>query len=261
MADIHAVMKRVTIGFSIAFFLFVIGLVVLVGIGWSMATGPRLRLYASQGDPTAVASMISRGADVDARGVNGRTPLSLAAKPGHATVVEVLLKAGADPDRPDDDYRNTAPLHLAATHGHVGVIVLLLDAGADIDLPTISTSTPLWFAANFGQHAAVDKLLERGADPDASLPLIQAAVWGDDALVTKLLDAGANINPQDVNGNTPLHYAILGQHTSTANLLIQRGADVTITNARGRTPAANQPLFPLKLQRTPIAQPQPAASP
>ncbi|MEM0914094.1 MAG: ankyrin repeat domain-containing protein [Planctomycetota bacterium] len=255
MADIDTTMKRITIGLSIAFVIGVIGLVVVAALGWHFATGPRLRMYAAQGDATAVASMIGRGADLDARGINGKTPLSLAATRGHATVARLLLNAGADPDRPEDDHRNTAPLHLAATFDHVDVVVLLLDAGADIDLPTISTATPLWFATNFGQHAAAEKLLECGADPDAGLPLIQAALWGDDALVTELLDAGADIDAQDINGNTPLHYAILGQHTSTANLLTQRGADVAITNVRGQTPAANQPLFPMKMQRTPITPP------
>ena len=44
----------------------------------------------------AVAALISHGADVNAREMNGGTPLMMASYCGHAKVVEALLDAGAD---------------------------------------------------------------------------------------------------------------------------------------------------------------------
>ena len=43
-----------------------------------------------------MAALISHGADVNAREVDGWTPLMVASRWGHAKVVEALLDAGAD---------------------------------------------------------------------------------------------------------------------------------------------------------------------
>nr|HPK53739.1 caspase family protein [Smithellaceae bacterium] len=56
-------------------------------------------------------------------------------------------------------------------------------------------------------------------------PLITAAGKGDDREVKALLDGGADINAKG-GAATPLTLAIFYRHSSTAKLLIERGADV-----------------------------------
>ena len=55
--------------------------------------------------------------------------------------------------------------------------------------------------------------------------------------VTTLLELGADPNPQDEQGNTPMHR--LAQHGTGrefARLLLEHGADLSIKNVKGETP-------------------------
>ena len=51
-----------------------------------------------------------------------------------------------------------------------------------------------------------------------------------------LLDAGADLEITDALGNTPLHNAVLYYPSTylTVDLLLSRGADVTVKNHEGR---------------------------
>ena len=59
--------------------------------------------------------------------------------------------------------------------------------------------------------------------------------------VTKVLELvyvrGHNINVQDNDGNTPLHYACGNGYSDIVETLMLAGADETITNDEGKTPA------------------------
>lgn len=64
-----------------------------------------------------------------------------------------------------------------------------------------------------------------------------AASAGDNAAIKRFLDAGVDVNAkQGRRGGTPLRNAILQDHPSSAQLLIQRGADVTLKGPDGNTP-------------------------
>ena len=72
---------------------------------------------------------------------------SAAVKPviqGYSSVVEVLLRHGADPNL-SDRLGNTA-LHLAACTSHVPVVTLLLRAGTGLTTPDNNGRTPLQLA-------------------------------------------------------------------------------------------------------------------
>ena len=64
---------------------------------------------------------------------SGATPLDEAAWKGYPSVVELLLKAGANPKHRIKDSRIT-PLHEACARGHLETAQLLLMAGAHHDL-------------------------------------------------------------------------------------------------------------------------------
>jgi ankyrin repeat protein len=97
---------------------------------------------------------------IESRNAADESPLMLAALRGELPLAQVLIKKGADVNKP-----GWAPLHYAATNGHVEVMKLLLEENAYIDAASPNGTTPLMMAARYGSESAVKLLLEAGADP------------------------------------------------------------------------------------------------
>ena len=70
-----------------------------------------LRKACKKGDIEAVKQHLAAGADVNAGGVFGKTPLHLAAGRGHKEIVELLIANGADVNQTSD--RGDTPLDFA----------------------------------------------------------------------------------------------------------------------------------------------------
>jgi len=84
-----------------------------------MANQPLHAALAGKTDRELVGMLIERGADVNARGGAGVTPLHLAASRGDGVLCEVLIKKGADPAATMDD--GATPSDIAAKRGHAAV--------------------------------------------------------------------------------------------------------------------------------------------
>ena len=96
---------------------------------------------------------------------DGFTALGLASFFGHREAAELLLAAGA---RVNDASRNpmrVAPLHSALAGGHAEIVELLLDAGADVNAVQADGYTPLHEAAQNGDQAIAERLVERWGGP------------------------------------------------------------------------------------------------
>lgn len=107
---------------------------------------------------------------------------------------------------------------------------------------------PLGLAAFFGHRAAVELLLERGADPALAsdnvmrVTPLHSAVAQPDAglaleLARRLVDAGAAVDAEQAGGWRPLHQAAAHGHCELVELLLARGADPTATSDGGKTAA------------------------
>lgn len=66
--------------------------------------------------------------------------------------------------------------------------------------------------------------------------LIDGIKKQDLGTVEKLLQNGENVNAQNEQGNTPLHYAVALNNADIAELLLSYGADMNIENAKGWSP-------------------------
>ena len=159
----------------------------------------------------------------------GRTLLHIATDwPGHfpnvGTTITVLAHAGADPnaglyDSPIDACET--PLHWAASSDDVAAINALLDNGADIEAPgaVFTGGTAMSDAVIFAQWRAARALLARGA----KTTLTQSAALGLIERVRAL--AAEGYLPRD-EVRTAFWHACRGGQQSTAEYLLGQGADL-----------------------------------
>jgi len=134
---------------------------------------------------------------LNARGPESSTPFMYAVLYGDASMMEQLLKKGANPNQPND--AGATALMWAATN--LEKTRVLLAHGAEVNTLSNDMRTPLMIAAGHpGGTTIVKLLLEHGANPNPtrnpdsdSSPLIQAALAADPESMQLLMDRGADI--------------------------------------------------------------------
>ena len=104
---------------------------------------------------------------VNAFSADGFYPLGLAAFFGHSSVVEFLLKSGADVKISARNAQKVTALHGAVARRDVRTVKMLLEAGADPNARQERGFVPLHDAAANGSLPLVELLLEHGARADA----------------------------------------------------------------------------------------------
>ncbi|RAK86429.1 ankyrin repeat-containing protein [Aspergillus costaricaensis CBS 115574] len=160
---------------------------------------------------------------IEAKNLNGQTPLSLAAENGQEGIVHMLLERGASIETMSS--RSHTPLSLAAANGHGRIVQMLLERGAIIEPDNKNA------AAN-GHGRIVQMLLERGAatEPDnknGQTPLSLAVENGHEDIVQMLLERGAEIETKDQLGeNTPLALAAAKGYGGIFQMLLEKGAEI-----------------------------------
>lgn len=142
------------------------------------------------GKTRAAMTLLEAGASVDPKGdLLGQTPLMLAARAGTASMVEELLRRGADPRRLDNEGQTA--LHHAALSGDPDLLDRLVEAGAPAEAKNSAGWTALDLALQRGTPEAAEPLL-RLTGPDTALPAVCA--WGSESQLVRLLANGADPN-------------------------------------------------------------------
>ena len=183
-----------------------------------------LHIAADRGNVQRIHALLRHGADLEARDLDGNTPLMLAVSAEEPEAVNRLLEDGADITT--QNYAGDTPLHLAALNADPDLTARLLEADANPNLRNEQDRTPL--------HS-----LATGLTPnDVSRPPIET--------MELLVHSRADINSQDRDGNTALHYVARGRSPEAdriAEAMLQQGASSRIQNIHGLTPyeTANQP--------------------
>ncbi|XP_065826122.1 transient receptor potential cation channel subfamily A member 1-like isoform X2 [Oscarella lobularis] len=208
--------------------------------------------------------LINKGANINATDDFGRTPLLLSAQAGSKDAMQYLLSQGADTDRRDTNNRNflhlaimrendpvaefiltrpefsvplsllddqdalgLTPVHYASKAGCDGPLELMLKLGASRNPKDHKKSTPLHFAARFGQYNAARRLISghlgqkiiNEEDRIGMTPLHIASHCGFHLLVDLFLRKGGIIL-RCSSGSSPLHSAAYGGYVKCLSALL-----------------------------------------
>ena len=140
-----------------------------------------LGLAAESGDFWGVRGLLALGANPNASGRDGETPVFVAADtvwefaPGQEECLEALFAAGADINAANK--RGQRPMHRAANIDNIKAVRWLLSKGADASAEDEQGMSPLHFAAMANRAAIAAMLVEAGADLFA--PPNEASIAGD----------------------------------------------------------------------------------
>jgi ankyrin repeat protein len=216
---------------------------------------------AAESQPAMVKALLAAGADVNARSAvnnwqrqvtaepraiyrpaGGLTPLLYAVREGCVECAKYLVDAGADLNLADPE--QVSPLLLSILNGHFDLAAYLIQKGANPGKWDWYGRTPL--------YAAVDlNTLPRGGRPDQ--PSLDTTTSLQ--IIEQLLAAGANPNPQlklappfrNIGndrgldglltiGTTPLLRAAKALDAPAIKTLLEKGANLSLSNTRGVTP-------------------------
>jgi ankyrin repeat protein len=197
-----------------------------------------MRLSCTDCDKSSMAqSLIKAGNPVDARDMNGVTPLMLCRSPALAEV----LDHGADINASSVD---TIPsgftcLMLAVASNNLPVVQLLLSRGASVNAEVADCKTPLQLACDLG-HPAIAKALLAASASATDQQLMHAAILSKHTADTQLqllhvlLQHGAPVDEVDADGATPLIECVgLDASCLIADMLLKAGADVNAAKTGG----------------------------
>ncbi|CAC5410694.1 unnamed protein product [Mytilus coruscus] len=190
-----------------------------------------------RGDFQTVKSLITKGANVNMKTINGEPPLVAACQQGHGILIQLLIDKGADISDAlfiavQNDYDRTVKilsykggnlsyqtndgkslLTLAFQQGSIKVITFLLQKGVDINQFGNCYHLPLCIACTKGYDETVKLLIKLGANSndrcykDGTTPLWSACKFGFHKIVKILIENGSDLYEKDKTGKTLLHVA------------------------------------------------------
>ena len=177
-----------------------------------------------------VQEIVDNGFNVNERDSENVTLLHWASINNRREIVKYYIKHGADVDAVGGELLST-PLHWACRQGHIGVIVQLLSAGANPSLRDGEGCAAIHLAAQFGHTAIVGYLIAKGqnvntTDSNGMTPLMWASYRTSSIDPIRLLvTLGSSFTATDnLQGNTPLHWAIQAKNSTGTSILVNKGS-------------------------------------
>jgi ankyrin repeat protein len=169
------------------------------------------------GNPESLKFLLANGAKTNISDAEGNTPLHIAAFYRNSENLETILEANPDLDTINSE-GNTPLLLSVRQPDNEKTVALLLQAGADVNI----------------------------ADPAGRNALLVCVDSSQKEYVGPLVSMGIDIDSQDNDGNTALHYIFnkvlanklyIPMCKEIARPLLEGGAHSSIRNKEGKSPA------------------------
>jgi hypothetical protein len=160
---------------------------------------------AASGNVSKIEKLVKKGADVNAQGRDGMTPLFWALIKQNKKGFQALLEQGADPNviTTRENGEKASILHFAAIMDDSDYLRLMLEHGANANVVDADTGeTPIYEAiANF-RKSNIDLLIAHGAnlnfkDRTGQTPVMDAASLKQYDVVYAMIKAGADPKIKD----------------------------------------------------------------
>jgi ankyrin repeat protein len=188
-------------------------------------------------------TLLNAGAEIDASADvygGGCTTLGLAATslhPERASVQEALLRTlldrGASLEQPSIGGKRQSVVTGCLANGHPKAAEFLASRGAHLDLAGAAGLGRLDVVKNFfGQD---DTLSPNNTKEQMEEGFLFACRYGSADVVEFLLERGADLAAHSGDGQTGLHWAVIGGHPDTVKLLLRHKAPLEMKNTYGGT--------------------------
>ena len=171
-------------------------------------------------------------------GANGFEHERQKTPPNAVQIIELLLAAGSDPNASSYAYRggpgaNTMALLTSSSHPQRAGLTIPMVAALARGGANVGAEYELLCALHEAdREQRLGDALSRvdAAAPATAEALVQAAATNERLLLLALLDAGVDINAPGAQSIRALHQAAFYGHEELVTLLLERGADPTLTD-------------------------------
>ncbi|KAI5917852.1 ankyrin repeat-containing domain protein [Camillea tinctor] len=182
-----------------------------------------------------VELLLEKRANIDRPDRSGETALYIAARDGSGSLLELLIRNGANVNR---KVHGWSPLPAASKNshsdGHILVARYMFEDGADMKATDYHGRTALHWAVEHNRLSLVLELVHKGADVNAKdrwgmTPLIWATRYRStrqvDYAIGILLENGADVNYQTREGYNALHLAAYAGNVEISKRPLNKGAE------------------------------------
>lgn len=193
---------------------------------------------AKMGQPRIVQMLLEKSSDANLRDKGGKTALNyILEKAIYENIkftetevqqtLELLLEKSTDNTK---DTEGKTPLHLAVHYGKLQIVEWLLAKSVDVNVQDEQGQTAL--------HYVAKRKRERDAVWSYKRHKLECSycVKNEPKIVGLLLNTPVDVNMQDSEKMTPLHYAAEQGRTKIAHMLIRKSAQVNLPDNLGKTP-------------------------
>ncbi len=199
-----------------------------------------LHYSAKRNNVESLKFLLSKGASVDSSDEDGVTALWYASSNGSTAAAKLLLEHGADPCHADNN--KYTPFHMAGAKDAHEILKEFLarkkengkQLVVNVNLLNKNAETPLHHTLKYdrkGTEKSALLLIKAGADfklvDQSGYRVIHRAAQSNYPLtIEALIKKGEAPDIVDQQNNTPLYYAIQGEHIDCIKMLLKFGAKV-----------------------------------